>query len=244
MTKLNQILAVEKGTKQRVQRDLTDIHKRSQKPDLYEGMVRTYEPLYEDGEKLPPQEKNIQLRANEVLDKVSEVLTELFDVTATKDKTNTVTKAKVQVGDKVLVDDVPVSYLLFLEKQLNDIDTFVRKLPTLDPSVEWRWSNEKNCYETEATWQNRTEKVPEPVVLHEGNEHHPPQTKLEYRDKPIGKYTTIRFAASLPAKTKEEILNRITRLKNAVKTAREEANAVEVTRMKVGEQIFDYILNG
>jgi len=36
-----------------------------------------------------------------------------------------------------LLADVPVTYLLFLEKQLTDLRTFVDKLPVLDPSVVW-----------------------------------------------------------------------------------------------------------
>lgn len=242
--KLNQVLAVEKGLKQRVTRDLTELHKISQKPELYDGHTRTYEPKHEDGEQVPQESKKIQLHGNEVLWKLEETLGELFDITATKDKTNTVTSATVRVDGHTIIEDVPVSYLLFLEKQLDDIYTAVRKLPVLDPSVEWHWSEERNCYASNPQDKNRTEKVPEPVVLHPGTDKHPPQTQLEYRDRVIGTYTTIRFSDALPEQKKADILKRIVRLKDAVKQAREEANAVDAVRLRVGKDVFSYILNG
>lgn len=242
MGKLNQILAVEKGLKQRVNRDLTELHKLSQKPDQYEGHVRTYEPINEDGETLPEEKRKVQLHSSSVLERMAYLLTELFDLTATKDMTNTVTSATVQVGDRVIAKNVPVSYLLFMEKQLDDIYTEIRKMPVLDPSVEWKWSAERNLFASPPQEKNRTEKVPEPVVLHPPTDKHPAQTKLEYRDRTIGYYKTIRFSAALPQQEKERLLQRVTTLKDAVKKSREEANMVEAKPVHVGQNVFDYIL--
>jgi hypothetical protein len=40
--KLNQVVAVEKPTKQRVERAISDIYKALQKPDLFEGHNKKY----------------------------------------------------------------------------------------------------------------------------------------------------------------------------------------------------------
>ena len=41
--------------------------------------------------------------------------------------------------------DVPVTYLLFLEKQLVDLHTFVKKLPVLDASETWVFDASADC---------------------------------------------------------------------------------------------------
>ena len=55
-----------------------------------------------------------------MLAEVAGILTRLFDVTLTKDTANCTARADVKIGDSVLLPAVPVTYLLFLEKQLTD----------------------------------------------------------------------------------------------------------------------------
>ena len=95
MTKLNQIIAVEKGVKRGSLRELTDAHHRLQKPAPLAGISRTYQPKDEDGELLPPESTRVQVRAEDVLRMTAAVLTRLFDVTATKDWANCSAKADV-----------------------------------------------------------------------------------------------------------------------------------------------------
>ena len=137
MAKLNQIIAVEKGVKSKAHQDLTAAHHGLQKAGLLAGISRTYQPKDEEGEQLPPESTPVQLKAEDVLRETAKTLTRLFDVTATKDWANCTARADVTVDGRVLVSDVPVSYLLFLEKQLIDVNTFVRKLPVLDASEAW-----------------------------------------------------------------------------------------------------------
>ena len=140
-TKLNQIIAVEKGVKSGALRDLTDAHHALQKPALLAGISRTYQPKDEDGEVLPPESTRVQVKTEDVLRRTAAVLTRLFDVTATKDWANCVAKADVVVDGRTLLADVPVSYLLFLEKQLTDLHTFVKKLPLLDAAEDWNFDD-------------------------------------------------------------------------------------------------------
>jgi hypothetical protein len=137
MAKLNQIIAVEKGVKSGSLRELTDAHHTLQKPALLAGISRTYQPKDEEGEQLPPESTRVQVKTEDVLRQTSTVLTRLFDVTATKDWANCSAKADIVVDGRTLLRDVPVSYLLFLEKQLVDLHTFVKKLPLLDATEDW-----------------------------------------------------------------------------------------------------------
>jgi len=242
MPKLNQIIAVEKGVKSKSYAELTEAHHAVQKAALLSGIARTYQPKDEEGEQLPPESTRVQVRTEEVLRDIATTLTKLFDVTATKDATNCVAKANVVVDDQTLLTDVPVSYLLFLEKQLADMHTFIRKLPVLDAAESWTFNESADCWSTEPVRTIRTKKVPRNHVKADATEKHPAQVEVYYEDIAIGYWTTVKFSGALPAKRVSEILERVEKLQQAVKFAREEANNTEVVARKVGEKVFGYLL--
>jgi hypothetical protein len=57
----------------------------------------------------------------------------------------------------------------------------------------------------------------------------------------VGHWRTIKFSGALPAKRVNELLERVERLQQAVKFAREEANDIEVEDEKVGAKVFQYL---
>jgi hypothetical protein len=242
MPKLNQIIAVEKGVKSKSYAELTEAHHAVQKAALLSGIARTYQPKDEEGEQLPPESTRVQVRTEQVLRDIATTLTKLFDVTATKDATNCVAKANVVIDDQTLLTDVPVSYLLFLEKQLTDLQTFIRKLPVLDAAESWTFNESADCWSTEPVRTIRTKKVPRNHVKAEATEKHPAQVEVYYEDITVGYWTTVKFSGALAAKRVSELLERVEKLQQAVKFAREEANNTEVVDRKVGEKIFGYLL--
>ncbi len=64
------------------------------------------------------------------------------------------------VDGQTLVAQVPVTYLLFLEKQLVDMQTFIKKLPTLDASESWSFDASADCWATEPVQTVKTKKIP------------------------------------------------------------------------------------
>lgn len=245
--KLNQIVAIEKGVKSRVYAELTADHQVLQKDELFRGHAKTYRPKDEDptqptGETLPDDNKKVIHRAEEIVRATAKKMTELFDVTATKDWGNCVAKADVVVGGQVLLAAVPVTYLLFLEKQLTDIHTFVKKLPILDPSETWEYSRDQDLYATRAVQTVRTKKITRPLVLYEATKEHPAQVKEVTEDVLAGTWNTIKYAGAVSAQRVNEILKRVEELQKAVKFARETANGFEVDEIKVGEKLFGYLL--
>jgi hypothetical protein len=243
MPKLNQILAVEKGTKSRAYGELTKMNKAAQKPALFAGFAKNYRPKDEDGERFPPESQRVQQSAREMLNKLSRALTELFDVTATKDFANCDAKADVKVDGEILLEGVPATYILFLEKQLNDVQTFVQNLPTLDPSEAWQFDEAADLYKSDLATTARTKKMQKPVVLYDATKEHPAQTQLVPEDVVIGHWDTVKQSGALPPRRREELLERIEKLIKALKFAREEANANECTNQKAGERIFNYLLS-
>jgi hypothetical protein len=139
----------------------------------------------------------------------------------------------VVVDGKTLLAQVPVTYLLFLEKELVDMHTFVRKLPVLDASDSWTFDPSADTYATEPMQTVRTKKIPRNHVKAEATEHHPAQVEVYYEDVAVGYWRTVKFSGALPARRVNELLERVERLQQAVKFAREEANNLEVEEQKV-----------
>jgi hypothetical protein len=241
MTRLNQIVAVEKGVKSRSFQELTEAHHALQKAGLLSGISRTYRPKDEEGEQLPPESTKVQVKGEETIVRTAEILTRLFDVTATKDWANCTAKADVVVDGETLLSDVPVSYLLFLEKQLVDVLTFVRKLPVLDAAESWVYDASADCWATDPVQTVRTKKIPRNHVKAEATEKHPAQVEVYYEDVVVGFWKTVKFSGALPAKRVNELVERVEKLQQAVKFAREEANNADVVDQKTGKKVFDYL---
>lgn len=241
MARLNQIIAVEKGVKTRSHQRLTEAHHALQKPALLAGIARTYRPKDEEGEQLPPEATKVQVKAEEIIKSTAEILAELFDVTATKDYSNCKARADVVVDGKVLLTGVPVTYLLFLEKQLVDLTTFIRKLPVLDASESWVFDPSADCWATEPVQTARTKKIPRNHVKAEATEKHPAQVEVYYEDVVVGYWKTLKFSGALPAKRVNELLERVEKVQKAVKFAREEANNQAADEQKVGTAVLGYL---
>ena len=244
MTTLHQIIAVEKDIKGRAQQKLTEAYHQIQKPALLAGISRTYHPKNEEGEAgemFPPESTRVQLRGAQLINEVSVALTHLFDIVATKDHANCLAKADVVVDGKTLLTGVPATHLLFLEKQLVDVHTFVKKLPVLDPAEKWSFDGTSDCWATEVTQQGKTKKNYHVISKAKPTQVHPEQTEVIYLDETIGYWHTIKFSGALPATYVNTILARVERLQQAVKFAREQANGQQVTDIKEGENILSYL---
>lgn len=241
MNKLNAIVAVNDGKKTSVEKTVTELYHKLQKPELFAGLTRTYKPLSEDGETQPGETKLPQAKVTDVIEEAKKVWAELFDVVATQDHGNTIAKANVVVNGVKVLEDVPVTHLLFLEKRLTDVATFVSKLPVLDPAEQWSFDDSKNVFKTDVTVTNRNLKEPYPFVRAEATDKHPAQVDTLYRDVKVGEWNTVKFSGAVTAKYKQETLDRVKAMIEAVKVAREEANSLEVAKVTEGDKVFKFI---
>ncbi len=243
MGKLNQIIAIEKGIKSKACSELSELYKLVQKSELFNGFSKTYQKKDEESEELPPEKKRVQLTAQDAFRQAERIITELMDVTARKDWSNCNAFADVKIEGKVVLSKVPVTYLLFLEKQITDIRTFINHIPVLDESEDWIKDENADLYKTLPTQTHRTKKIQKGIVLAAATVEHPAQTQLITEDTLAGWWNTIKQSGALPKPKKQEILGRVEKLLNAVKEAREEANsAEEIETPKIGEVVFGYIL--
>ena len=245
--KQHHVLAIETSVKHKVAEKLTTIYKTFQKPDLFNGHVKTFTPRTENQdaanyETLPDDRKNVQQSVLDSLAVVREQQSELFDMAFKRDVTNCIAKADVVVDGQKLLEQVPVTYLMWLGHQFDDLVAEIKKIPTLDPAEKWTYDKEQNLYATEPSEQARTKKVVQPLILHPATKEHPAQVKEVTEDVRTGTWKTIKYSAAMPADQRDLLLYRVESLQKAVKQARETANDVDVpTVASAADAIFDFV---
>jgi hypothetical protein len=241
VAKLNQIVAVVSGKKTRVEKELGDLNKVVQKGELFQGLSRTYQPVDDGGEQFPSESKQPQKNAAEIVEAAKGILSGIIDAVATQEYGNTTAKADVKVGGQVVVKDAPVTVLLYLEKQLNDLNTFVGNFPVLDPAEEWSKNDQNGQYRTAPQKTVKTKKVQKALVLYPATDKHPAQTQLVADDVTVGWWTTTKTATVFSAKEKQAFVARIHELQDAVKAAREEANSINVDDKNIAAPLLKYV---
>lgn len=244
MTQLHQVLAAEKTIKDVTHRVVTAAYQSIQKPAMLVGQTRNYRPMHDDGVQLPPEVTRVQLKATDVIDEVARAMTSLLDVVLTHETANQQASADVEVDGMVLVSKAPVSYLLFLEKQLTDLQTFITKLPVLDPAEDWEWDLNTSSYRTAVTSNLRREKRPVVLVKYQATDKHPAQTEIYNEDVAVGYWDTIKESGALPQTAVNQMWQRVTTLLQATRVARQKANSIETTSLVAGRRVLNYVFTG
>lgn len=239
--KMNQVIAIANGEKGRMQKVISKVYQKLQKPALFQGITRTFKPIDADAEKYPDEGTIVQLTVQQAIEEGIAVMVDAFNIVATQDCGNQIAKADVKVDDKVVIKDVPATHLIFLEKQLKDVETFVDTFPTLDPAREWEYSDDASCYKSKTEETHKTKKIPKPIVKYDATPEHPAQTEMFTEDVITGYWTTTYLSGAIKKSEKEEFLNKVRMLSNSIKVAREEANSVTVEKKTIGKDVLDFI---
>ncbi len=240
--RLNQIIAVEKGAKNRINDAITAAYHACKKTELFQGLIRRYQPKNEDGVQYPDERKLPLANYKEILRTTKVLMVELFDIVRTKDEANMRARADIVVDGKVLLAQVPVSHILFLEKQLTDLRTILGTITPLDPTETWTWEDAKAAHVSETTTTFKTAKVNKVLVKYEATKEHPAQTELVTEDVIVGTWSQTKLSGAIPPAIKGPMLARVEKLLEAVKAAREAANSIEAPPFEEGETILGYIL--
>jgi hypothetical protein len=242
MAKLHQIVALVKSKKAQAESGLTKLYHLLQKTDLLGGIARNYRPINdEDTDKLPSESKRVQLRIPEAIAQAKDVLGPMIDLVATQDVANTQAFADIVIDGVIIAEHVPATHLLFLEHRLEDLSTFVGKLPTLDPSEAWHVDDQEGCYATEPSETVRTKKIPRNNVKYAATDKHPAQVETWMEDVPVGRWMTTKFSGAIPEADRRAMVVRIRKMQDAVKAARCEANCIDVQNVSIAKNFLGYI---
>jgi hypothetical protein len=239
-SQLHQIIAVLPGIRTATHAGITELDRLSKAP-VWTGQTRTYERINDDAPELPSELQRVQVTVPSAIDRFAETLTRLFDVNATREWGNAEAVADIVVDGQVLLEAVPVGYLMFLDKQLEDVHTYVGRLPTLDPAYEWTEEPGTGVFRSTPARTLKTTKVPRNHVLAEATPEHPAQVQVFTEDRGDGYWTTTKLSGAIPAGRQRELLQRIEALQRAVKFAREAANSTRVENKRVASTLFGYL---
>lgn len=250
MGKLHQLIAVEKDVKNKLQKLVDECSKTfNQRAGLFMETRKSYSAFTADDMDRPDEDfVPMQTTVQAKLDYVQEAVIRALDVLIQKERANAQAKADIEVEQldgtkKVLISDVPVSALVQLENNLEDLRTRVyNEIPTLDPAKNWN-PDATNCnvWVADPVNRQRTRKAQESLVLIQPTKEHAGQAQMVTVDKPVGTWTHSTKSGALSPKQKSDLLDRIERLIAGVKIARAKANDVEVETVTIGKKVFNYI---
>lgn len=242
--KLHELLAFERATRKRTQEEITNLLRDSSKAPLVEGVEKRYEPIVEDGLRFNPEIKPVQIRADDAIARFRVAWLEETEIVGRKEMANTSARGRVTLGDESMNigGEVPATYLLFLEKQLEHVRTFIAKMAELPAGEEWAPDGQTGLHKAPVKLAHRAEKTQEYVTVFAPTDKHPGQANMVERVKVVGTWHTTLVSGGIEPSRKRELLSRIAKLTNAVKAARERANEALVPPADpIADEIMDYI---
>jgi len=242
VAKLHQIIAVEKGAKAERHSKITELYHLLQKADPFMGLHKIYVKKDDEGEEFPSESKKVQHTVKNVITQARESYSDAWQMSARKEWTNCTARANIVVDGVAVVEDVPVTFLLHLEKEMKDLKAFVSALPVLDSGDDWNEDANSGLFKTEAVLASKSKKSQRAIVKYDATEHHPAQTEMITDDILIGYWHTVKHSGALPALVKAAYAKRVEALYRAVKEAREEANGcTEVDTPTVGTSLLNFV---
>ena len=237
MGKLHELLATEETAVSAAEKLLGETNEKFHKyNEFFTGSVRVLARLKESPEdkaleKSARRDKELPTDVQDTLGYVLPFVTKALNVKLRKHLTNQVAKADIEYpAGTVLMREVPVDFLLDLEKALPRWRAIFDRMPVLDPSKQW-------VPERKGVWKTRepvataqTEKRMFPVVLAEATKEHPAQVKESTRDEVVGTFFDTLISGAATSQQKADLLALVDGLIIAVKQARMRANSVEIVK--------------
>jgi len=251
MTKLHEVLAVEKTRSQAANKLLEETGNKFKKEQYFSGHIKTLRMLADSPEnqaieEAAREEKALPTTVPETLEYLMDFWVKAEDVTFAKNKTNQYANADLFFRGSVLVPNVPVDELLGLETRLEQLRRVLDNMPTLDASKEWEPTNSGRKGEYVAVsdeFTSKTEKTMTPVVLYEATDKHPAQIERVTIDKVVGTFKRRFISGAATSKQKADAIAVLDELLVEAKQARQRANTVEISTDRIGKTISDLILN-
>lgn len=221
---------------------------RNKASEFYMGLSKTYKPFDEaDKDLVPPQSKEI---VDTVLNKLNYTFGKVaaeYDLLLQKEATNQRAVADIVIDGKVVSAEVPVNFLLTLERRLEKIRNLVTEAPTLPNGPDWiadqqRGEGYYKLRGPQISYRTKKEKTFNVVVP--PTKEHPAQVKEGETTTTIGSYEEMLFDSRMTSHDKAVILERIDTIIKEVRKAIRRANQLDVVERNIGKKVFDFILKG
>jgi len=244
---LGQVIHVERATRQQDNKVGAELLKYLPKEEHFKGLRETYRHFDmeapEAERNVPDAYQPVQLRVEDVLDEIAKYSSAALDITATKDRTNCDARADIIIDGNIIVRDVPISHLLFLEDYFEEWGKSVKAVPVLNPARRWTPVNgERGLFEAEPEKRVRSLKNEVPLELSPATEKFPAQVKTVIKEIPVGEKTSTMLSGAVTNQRKKELLTNLHKLSLAIKDAIARANRTAVTEVREGEDLMKFLL--
>jgi len=140
---------------------------------------------------------------------------------------------------------VPATQLLQLDKRLGELQQLVAGIPTLDPAKGFTPDPDRGAaiFKARETKKRRTKKDVVAIQMTPTTKEHPGTAQLINKDIEVGTIVENEWSGLITPNTKAIMLGRVEELRRAVKQARSRANDIEVTEVKIGRVVLDYVFS-
>lgn len=244
MGKLHELLAVEETVVNAAEKLIAETNDKFNKhSEFFTGHIKTLARL-----KGTPEDQAIEVanrRVKELPTDVPDTLHYIFpyiekmlDLKLSKHLTNQVAVANIVLDGEEIAQDIPVDFLLDLEKMIPHWRKMYLSMPTLDPSRKWEKEKE-GVWKSDAAKTTQTEKILYPVELSPSTDKHPAQVKEATKDIVVGTFSQTDFSGAVTAQQKADVLALCDSLLAAVKQARMRANSVEQLHNDGAESVIE-----
>ena len=248
---LHEVLAVESDLASTAEKIVTEtIVTFTKKADRFQGSHRRLEMFSEDRK----QEEAGAAESKEIVETVpsklqyaAKTLAKYWNAVAQKERTNQDARADIVVEGKVLVADMPATFLLGMETRLKKLRAILEAAPTHHPGIKWveDLDKGKDIFRSETPQATkREEKDFEFRVLYDATEQHPAQIEKWNTNKAVGTYFTNFWTSTISPAQKSVLLSRCDTLIRAVKKARMRANKTPIVKVSPAQQMINFVLDG
>ena len=255
MGKLHELLASEADAETQMKTAINVMAQLfSKRTDAFFGYERRLEMFDEDRkaeEDLAKERKELIHTVPAKLDELRDPCVRYFDIAFQKESMNQSARADIVLYENdnsretlTIATDVPVTFLLFLERRLSKVSEAYQAIPTLEAGFSWDEDDTKadGIFRVERDEiKEKTQKVPKSKILYEATKEHPAQIEKWNEDRIIGRFVRRVWSGMLKERRKIELLKRFEILLDAVKRARARANDIEVNVEGIGDKIFDFL---
>jgi hypothetical protein len=170
-----------------------------------------------------------------------------IDAEYQREVANQLAVADVTLPDGTVLTAVPVTMLMWLEKELVRLRGVLNASPTTDTTVRWEKDTDAALEgvrkSVEPKRANKTELTKVPVEMSPATKEHKAQVMVVDEQKVVGYYETTEVTGCLTPHEKMVGLSTIDALIVEVKQAKARANQAAVNPVKMGKQVYDVVMN-
>lgn len=237
---LHEVLAVDRELEAKDKEERASaIELLMKRPELFQGHIKSLQMIDEKDkieEAAQAETVAIYLSVDAVIDQALQHTVKYMDAVAQKESTNQHARGDIILDDgTTLLENVPATALLALEKIIADVIKLYNTIPVLAAGIKWEKDTDLGAGVYKASpdiKRLKTKNIKKPITMAEATDRHPAQTALIDDTVPVGTYTEQRWSTLMLPVRKMQLLGRLEELQRAVKQARMRANTAQVVAIQ------------